>query len=110
MEKKFGRGDIIWIDFSPTKGHEQHGRRPGVVLSPSNYNEKSGLLIVVPITNTQKGYSFEVDFHHEKITGVILTDQIRTIDWKARQVQKAGVVSENVLKQIGHHLKLLLPI
>ena len=110
MEKKFGRGDIIWIDFSPTKGHEQYGKRPGLVLSPRNYNEKSGLLIVVPITNKQKGYPFEVDFHHDEITGVILTDQIRTIDWKARKVQKAGVVSENVLKQIGHHLKLLLPI
>ena len=110
MEKKFGRGDIVWIDFSPTKGHEQHSKRPAVVLSPENYNKKSCLIIVAPITNKQKGYPFEVDVDSKNISEVVLTDQIRTIDWQARNVQKAGKVSKNTMNKISHHLRLLLPI
>lgn len=110
MEKKFGRGDIVWIDFSSTKGHEQRNKRPAVVLSPKNYNEKSCLMIVAPITNKQKGYPFEVNIDSENISGVVLTDQIRTINWQARNVQKAGKVNENTMNKISHHLKLLLPI
>ncbi|MFT4261341.1 MAG: endoribonuclease MazF [Candidatus Woesearchaeota archaeon] len=110
MEEKFGRGDIVWINFSPTQGHEQQGKRPAVVLSPQIYNDKSHLMIVAPITNKQKGYPFEIETKSDVITGVILSDQIRTIDWKARKVQKVGVVSDEIIKQVGQHLKLLLPV
>ena len=110
MEEKFGRGDVVWINFSPTHGHEQQGKRPAVVLSPEIYNKKSGLMIVAPITNKQKGYPFEVSVDSDNVSGVVLTDQIRTIDWQARKVQKTSKVSESVIQRISHHLKLLLPI
>ena len=110
MEEKFGRGDIVWINFSPTQGHEQQGKRPAVVLSPEIYNKKASLMIVAPIANKQKGYAFEVNIELKNISGVVLTDQIRTIDWQARNVQKTGKVSESVMQKISHHLKLLLPL
>ena len=110
MEEKFGRGDVVWINFSPTQGHEQQGKRPAVVLSPEIYNKKAGLMIVAPITNKQKGYPFEVNIESKNVSGVVLTDQIRTIDWKARKVKKTGEVSESIMQKISHYLKLLLPI
>lgn len=109
MEEKFGRGDIIWVQFNPTRGSEQKGRRPAVVLSPESYNSKSSLMIVVPITRIAKGYPFEVDIKARNVSGVVLTDQIRTIDWRARAVQKVGRVSDEKLRIIGRHLNLLLP-
>ena len=81
------RGDVIWVDFSPTVGHEQAGRRPGVVLSPRAYNEPSELAFVCPITNSEKGYAFEVPIPTGlPVTGVILVDQARPVDWRMRNV------------------------
>lgn len=81
------RGDILIVDLNPVKGHEQGGRpRPVLVLSPYEYNIRSGLCLVVPFTNQKKGYPFEVDsdaFSMET-KGVVLADAIRSIDWKAR--------------------------
>ncbi len=45
------RGDLIWLDFTPQNGHEQYGKRPALVLSPSKYNAKTSLCICVPITS-----------------------------------------------------------
>jgi mRNA interferase MazF len=82
------RGDLIKLDFDNTKGHEQSGYRRAVVMTPYSYNRKVGLAIVCAITNQKKGYPFEVEIPEGlKITGVILSDQIRTIDWEARHVQ-----------------------
>jgi mRNA interferase MazF len=82
------RGDAVWLIFDPQAGHEQAGRRPAIVLSPKAYNEKSGLFIVCPITNRVKGYPFEValpvDF---SVRGVILSDQIKSLDWRARDAE-----------------------
>lgn len=75
VDKRYvpGRGDIVWIDFAPRSGHEQTGRRPGLVLSPKAYNRKAGLALLCPITST--GYPFEVSLPDmDRITGVILAD------------------------------------
>jgi mRNA interferase MazF len=82
------RGDVVWLDFTPKAGHEQPGRRPGVVLSPAAYNRKVGLALVCPITTQSKGYPFEVAIPGERVvTGVVLADQVKSIDWRARRAK-----------------------
>ena len=80
-----GRGDIVWLDFNPQAGHEQAGRRPALVLSPSSYNERTGLALFCPVTTAVKGYPFEVHLPQGgNITGVVLSDHIKSLDWRAR--------------------------
>ena len=78
------RGDIAWIDFSPHKGHEQAHRRPALVLSSKLYNQKTGMMIAAPITSKIKQYPFEIEIKTKKLNGAILVDQIRNLDWRAR--------------------------
>ena len=80
------RGDLVWVDFNPQKGHEQANKRPSVVLSPKSYNAKSSLAIMCPMTSQVKGYPFEVPFAASNISGAILADQVRSLDWRARSV------------------------
>ena len=82
------RGDLIWLSFAPQAGHEQSGRRPAVVLSPKSYNAKVGLMLACPVTSQSKGYPFEVPIPENlRITGVILSDQVKSLDWKAREAE-----------------------
>jgi mRNA interferase MazF len=83
-----GRGDAIWLTFTPQAGHEQAGRRPALVLSPAPYNGKVGLAILCPITSQVKGYPFEVATPAgSKVGGVILADRVRSLDWRVRQAE-----------------------
>jgi mRNA interferase MazF len=82
------RGDIIWLSFNPQAGAEQSGRRPALVLSPELYNRRIGLVLVCPLTSRIKSYPFEVLLPEDlKISGAVLTDQIKSLDWKARQAE-----------------------
>jgi mRNA interferase MazF len=82
------RGDIVWITLNPQAGHEQAGRRPAVVLSPGAYNGKVGLAILCPITRQIKRYPFEVLIPEDlEVAGVILSDQVKSLDWQARQAE-----------------------
>ena len=82
------RGDIVWISFSPQAGREQAGRRPAMVASQSSYNGKVGLAVLCPITNQIKGYPFEVLIPRGlTVTGVILSDQVKSLDWRARKAE-----------------------
>ncbi|WP_338754909.1 type II toxin-antitoxin system PemK/MazF family toxin [Bacillus sp. FJAT-52991] len=82
------RGDLVYISFNPQSGHEQRGRRPGIVLSPKEFNEVTGFSMVCPITNTVKGWPFEVELPVGlAFQGAILTDQIKSLDWNSRQIQ-----------------------
>lgn len=82
------RGDIVWLEFEPHRGHEPAGRRPALVLSPSVYNQRSGLAVCCAISSRVKGYPFEVLIPPGcPIQGVVLVDQIRTIDWRARHAK-----------------------
>ena len=79
------RGDIIWLSFQPQSGREQRGRRPALVLSHQSYNAKVGLAVVCPITSRIKSYPFEVALPARlKIEGAVLADQLRSLDWRAR--------------------------
>jgi mRNA interferase MazF len=80
------RGDVVWLDFDPQAGREQAGRRPAVVLSPSGYNSRSGLALLCPVTSHAKGYPFECSLPKNfPIQGVVLSDHVRSLDWKSRQ-------------------------
>ncbi len=95
------RGDIVWINFSPTEGHEQTGHRPALVLSPSSYNARSGLMLCCPITSKIKPYPFVVPIlGNPDVAGAALADQLRTLDWRARGATKKGRVSEQTLAQV----------
>lgn len=103
------RGDAIWLEFNPQAGHEQAGRRPALVLSPKPYNEKVGLLICCPITNKVKGYPYEVKLPDDiDVTGVVLSDQVKSLDWKARKAKLIATVPDAVLKDVLAKLNTLL--
>ena len=94
------RGDIIWIDFSPHRGHEQAARRPAVALSPAKYNKSSGLVLVCPITSKRKGYPFEVEVVAEKTQGVALADHVHSFDWRERHSVFIEALNHGALRQI----------
>ncbi len=103
------RGDVVWISFTPQAGHEQAGRRPAVVLSPKSYNQKVGLAIFCPITNQIKGYPFEVILPKEAgVTGVILSDQVKSLDWRVRKAEFIGSLPEEVINEVLAKLGILL--
>jgi mRNA interferase MazF len=82
------RGDAIWITLNPQVGHEQAGRRPALVLSPSSYNSKVGLAILCPVTSQVKGYPFEVAIPvGSKLGGIVLADQVKSLDWRFRKAE-----------------------
>ncbi len=103
-------GDIVWVHFTPQAGHEQAGRRPAVVLSPKTYNAKSGLMLCVPVTNQIKGYPFEVTLSGIGATGAALADQVKSLDWQARQVERKGRATTEELNHILAMIKALLKI
>jgi len=78
------RGYLVWVDFNPTRGREQVKVRPVIVVSPKSYNQKTNLAIMCPITSVQKGYPFEVVVNEKEVLGVVLSDHVRSLDWKAR--------------------------
>lgn len=103
------RGDIVYLDFDPTKGHEQRGHRPALVVSPRSYNAKSSLALFVPITRQQKGYPFEVALPAEMQTeGVILADQIKSLGWNARRVQFVESAPERVVEEVQSKIEPLI--
>lgn len=103
------RGDIVYLDFDPTKGHEQKGHRPAFVISPRIYNEKSSLALFMPITSNQKNYPFEVALPSElKIHGVILVDQIKCLDWKACSLKFVESVPQDLIEEIQAKIEPLL--
>lgn len=105
------RGDVVWLDFDPQAGHEQAGRRPALVLSPAAYNSKTSLMLCCPVTNQVKGYPFEVPATPAtgKVTGVALADQLRCLDWRARNASKFASVTAQCALDVSAKVKVLLP-
>jgi mRNA interferase MazF len=103
-------GDIVWLEFDPQAGHEQAGHRPALVLSPSAYNAKKGLMVCCPLSTKIKGYPFEVQTQMDGQTGVVLSDQVKSLDWRVRKAKKKGFVPEEVLQDVLAKIKALLQI
>ncbi len=103
------RGDAIWITLDPQAGHEQAGRRPALVLSPASYNGRVGLALLCPITGQVKGYPFEVPLPGGlAVTGVVLADQVKSLDWRARNAAQICSVPQAVVVQALNRLNVLL--
>ena len=103
------RGDIVWLWFTPQAGHEQSGRRPAVVLSHAVYNAKAGLALVCPVTSQVKGHPFEFALPAGlNVSGVVLVDQIKSLDWNARKADLIGKLPESVTSAILSKVRTLL--
>jgi mRNA interferase MazF len=102
-------GDIVWLQFDPQAGHEQAGHRPALVLSPAAYNGKTGLMLCCPMTTQIKGYPFEVRITGAK-PGAVLADQVKRVDWMARQAVRKGQVSAEELAEVRGKAAALLGI
>jgi mRNA interferase MazF len=102
-------GDVVWITLNPQAGHEQAGRRPAVVLSLKEYNGKTGLAILCPITNQIKGYPFEVIVPYAlPVEGAILSDQVKSLDWRARNIEFICTLPEDTISEVLQKLGALL--
>ena len=94
-------GDVIWLNFDPQAGHEQAGHRPALVLSPKAYNGRTGLCLVAPVTNQSKGYPFELALPAAcQTTGVVLCEQVRSLDWKARMAALREIAGQNFARNV----------
>jgi mRNA interferase MazF len=103
------RGDLVWISLNPQAGHEQAGRRPAVVLSPETYNARVGLALFCPLTSRIKGYPWEVPLPAGlSFMGAVLADQVKSLDWRVRFVEKAGELPRAVINEIIGKLGTLL--
>ena len=105
------RGDIVWLEFTPHAGHEQAGRRPALALSPRSYNERSSLALFCPITSRVRGYPFEVQLPAAgPIEGVVLADQVRSQDWRARHAKFAVQATPQTVAEVqGRFGALMFP-
>jgi mRNA interferase MazF len=111
MEYIPDRGHIVWISLNPQAGHEQAGRRPALVLTPVAYNSRVGLAILCPITSQVKGYPFEVRLPEGlSVKGAILSDQVKSLDWRERNADFAGEIPVAVLEEVLQRLRTLLVI
>ncbi len=100
-------GDIVWLEFDPQAGHEQAGHRPAVVLSPAAYNGVVGLALCCPMTTQVKGYPFEVAIAGAR-PGVVLADQVKSLDWRVRRAVRKGRVSEGELAEVRGKVRALV--
>jgi len=102
--------DVVWLEFDPQAGHEQAGHRPALVMSPASYNGKSGLMVCCPMTTRIKGHPFEVLAEIDGVASAVLSDQVKSLDWKIRRARKKGAVPADVMVHVRAKIKALLRI
>lgn len=102
------RGDLVWLSFTPQAGHEQAGRRPALVISPESYNRRVGLALFCPITSQRKGYPFEIVVNEKTVKGVVLSDQIRSLDWHERRAEFIARAAKEVIAEATGKLLALI--
>ena len=103
------KGDIVWFQFNPQAGHEQSDHRPALVVSPKAYNQKAGLALFCPITSQVKGYPFEVVLPREgKISGAVLSDKIKSLDWRVRKAKSISKASRDVIGEVLAKIRTLI--
>ena len=95
------KGDFVAVTFDPQSGHEQKGRRPALVVSNTLFNKHTGLVIVCPLTNTDRNFPFHVAIVNDpNVTGFLMVEQVKSIDYRARKVTCIGRVSDSVLEEV----------
>jgi len=103
-------GEVVWLEFDPQAGHEQAGHRPALVISPASYNAKTGLMVCCPLSSKIKGHPFEVLTEIDGVPCAVLSDQVKSLDWKVRRAKKKAVVTAEVMLHVKAKLKALLQI
>ena len=103
-------GDVVWLQFDPQAGHEQAGHRPALVISPANYNSKTGLMVCFPMSSKVKGHPFEVVTEIDGLACAVLSDQVKSLNWKIRRAKKKSTVSDEVMLHVRAKMKALLQI
>lgn len=99
------KGDFVVLTLDPQSGHEQRGRRPALVVSNDLFNKHTGLCIACPVTNTRRDYPFHVSIPGgHGVTGFVMVEQVKSIDFRARQAKRIGKASEQLL---GEALSIL---
>lgn len=94
------KGDLVILTFDPQAGHEQQGRRPALIISNDLFNERVGLAIACPITNTDRKFPFHVAVNSEHLSGFIMSEQVKSIDYNARKVKFVAKVDDEVLNHV----------
>ena len=102
--------DVVWLEFDPQAGHEQAGHRPALVISPASYNAKTGLMVCCPLSTQIKGYPFEVLTPIDGVDCAVLSDQVKSLNWKVCKAKKKAVVPADVMLHVKAKLKALLMI
>lgn len=103
-------GDVVWLAFDPQAGHEQSGHRPALVVRPASYNGKTGLMVCCPMTTKIKGNLFEVVTEAGGVASAVLSDQVKSLDWKFLHAKKKGTVPDLVMSHVRAKIKALLAI
>jgi mRNA interferase MazF len=103
-------GDVVWLAFDPQAGHEQAGHRPALVMSHASYNSKVGLMVCCPMSTKVKGHPFEVVTQVDGVDCAVLSDQVKSLDWKGRAAKKKAVVTADVMLHVKAKIKALLQI
>jgi mRNA interferase MazF len=98
------------VEFEPQAGHEQAGHRPALVVSPAGYNGKTGLMVCCPMSSKVKGHPFEVVFEIDGVPSAVLSDQVKSLDWKIRKAKKKAVASTSVMAHVRAKVKAMLAI
>ena len=101
-------GDLVILSFNPQSGHEQKGRRPAIIVSNKVFNEHLGLAFACPITNTKRDFPFHVEVKSEQMTGFIMVEQCKSIDYKARKVKFVEKADEETLDEVLAILKSIV--
>lgn len=104
----YKKGDIIKVNFNPTIGREQSGYRPAIVISNSNFFDKTGLLVILPITRTDNGFPLHIPLQETVTDGWVLCEHLKTIDASAKKIKYIESVSDEMIKRIDQYVKAIL--
>lgn len=102
------KGDIVTLDFDPQSGHEQKGRRPALILSNKTFNQYLGLSFACPITSTKRDFPFHIKIETSKISGFIMAEQLKSIDYNSRKVKFVEKIDSETLEEVEAIIKAIM--
>ncbi len=102
------KGDIVTLDFDPQSGHEQKGRRPALIISNKTFNQHLGLAFACLITSTKRDFPFHIEINTSKISGYIMTEQLKSIDYSSRKIKFVEKVNKEILEEVEAIIKAII--